>query len=190
MKTNTKQTVLMGLFAAISIILVALIHFPIIPSAAFLEYDPADIPILLCTFLYGPLSGFLLTVVVSVIQGVTVSAASGPIGIMMHVFATGSFVLVAGNVYNRFPTMKGSVGALAAGIVTWILSMVIWNLVFTPIFMGTPREAVVALMPAIILFNMIKAGANGILAFAVYHILRKRGIGRQLTINHPQTANR
>ena len=38
--------------------------------------------------------------------------------------------------------------------------------------------------------NMIKAGANGILAFAVYHILRKRGIGRQLTINHPQTANR
>ena len=66
----------MGMMAAISIILVYLIHFPIFPAASFLEYDPADIPIFICTFLYGPLSGFILTVIVSFIQGFTVSAHS------------------------------------------------------------------------------------------------------------------
>ena len=167
MKNNTKQIVLMGLFAAISIILVALIHLPLIPAVPFLEYDPADIPILLCTFLYGPLAGFILTAVVSVLQGITVSASSGIIGIMMHIFATGSFVLVTGNIYRRHHSVKGSVIALAAGILTMIL---------TPLFMGTPIDAVIALLPYIILFNGIKACTNGLLAFLVYHVLKKRGL--------------
>ena len=76
--------------------LVAVIHFPLIPAAAFLEYDPADIPILICAFAYGPLAGLLLTVVVCFIQGFTVSAQSGIIGIVMHIFATGCCVLVTG----------------------------------------------------------------------------------------------
>ena len=54
---------------AISVALVYLIHFPIFPAVAFLEYDPADIPILIGTFVFGPLSGIVLTVVTSVITG-------------------------------------------------------------------------------------------------------------------------
>ena len=34
----------LGLLAALSIVLVFFIHFPIFPTAKFLEYDPADIP--------------------------------------------------------------------------------------------------------------------------------------------------
>lgn len=33
-----------GMLAALSIVLVYVIHFPIFPAASFLEYDPADIP--------------------------------------------------------------------------------------------------------------------------------------------------
>ncbi|MFQ9412551.1 MAG: hypothetical protein ACLR1T_18100 [Evtepia gabavorous] len=40
------------------LLLVYVIHFPIFPAASFLEYDPADIPILIGTFAYGPLAGF------------------------------------------------------------------------------------------------------------------------------------
>ena len=179
MKSNTKQVVQMGLFAAISVILVALIHLPIIPAVPFLEYDPADIPILLCTFLYGPLAGFVLTAAVSVLQGVTVSAGSGIIGILMHIFSTGSFVLAAGNLYRRHPSLKGSAVALAAGILAMVLTMIAWNLIFTPLFMGTPIDAVIALLPYIILFNGIKAGINGLLAFLVCHALKKRGLEKE-----------
>lgn len=74
-RISTRQLVSMAMLGAISIVLVAVIHFPLIPAAAFLEYDPADIPILICAFAYGPLAGLLLTVVVCFIQGFTVKRA-------------------------------------------------------------------------------------------------------------------
>ncbi len=59
MKENltVKKMVMMAMLAAISIVLVNFIHFPIFPSAPFLEYDMADVPILIGTFLFGPLNG-------------------------------------------------------------------------------------------------------------------------------------
>ena len=56
-KMSTTRLAKMGMLVAISIVLVMLIHFPIIPAVAFLEYDPADIPILLGTFAFGPAAG-------------------------------------------------------------------------------------------------------------------------------------
>ncbi len=173
-RVSTRKLTAMGLMAAVSVMLVAVVHFPIFPAAPFLEYDPADISIFICTFLYGPVSGLLLTLVVSVIQGLTVSAASGPIGIIMHIFATGTFVLVSGNIYRVKRTRGGAVMALAAGVAVWVLAMCVWNLIFTPIFMGTPRAAVMEiLLPVIVPFNFIKAGINSVITFAIYKSIAK-----------------
>ena len=167
--SQLRKLTTMGMMAAVSIILVYLIHFPIFPAASFLEYDPADIPIFICTFLYGPLSGFILTVIVSFIQGFTVSAQSGIIGVMMHIFATGSFTIVAGNIYKRNRSKKTAVIALIIGSIVMVIMMCIWNLIFTPIFMGTPRDAVLKmLVPIIIPFNAIKAGVNSFVTFLIY----------------------
>ncbi len=163
-----------AVLVALSVILVALIHFPIFPSAPFLEYDPADIPIFIGTFLFGPMVGLIITVVTCVIQGITVSSSSGIIGIMMHLFATGSFVLVAGYIYKMNHTRKGAVIALIAGTITMTVAMVIWNLIFTPIFMGTPVSAVASMIvPVIIPFNLIKAGVNSLITFLVYKPISK-----------------
>ena len=58
-----RKLVTMAMLAALSIVLVYVVHFPIFPAAPFLEYDPADIPILIGTFAYGPVAGIILTVV-------------------------------------------------------------------------------------------------------------------------------
>ena len=108
MNEKVRKLVTMAMLAALSIVLVYVIHFPIFPAASFLEYDPADIPILIGTFAYGPLAGVLLTVVVSVIQGMTVSSGSGLMGIAMHIFATSILVLVAGNIYRGEAHQEGS----------------------------------------------------------------------------------
>ena len=176
-RTNTRQLVSMGLLGAISIVLVAAVHFPLVPAAPFLEYDPADIPILISAFAFGPVAGFLLTVVVSIIQGVTVSAAAGPIGILMHILATGFCVLVAGGIYARNKTKKTAVKALVAAALVQTLMMIVMNLIFTPLFMGAPIETVVAmLVPAIIPFNLLKAGINCAITFFLYksisHLLK------------------
>ena len=56
---STVKLAKMGLLVAISIVLVYFIHFPIFPAVSFLEYDPADISIMIGTFAFGPLAGFI-----------------------------------------------------------------------------------------------------------------------------------
>jgi riboflavin transporter FmnP len=164
----------MGVFAAISVVLVLLVHFPIIPTAAFLEYDPADIPILIVAFAYGPVAGLMVTLVAALVQGLTVSAGSGPYGIIMHILSTGSFVATAGAIYRFKHTKKGAAIALAAAVLVSAAVMVPANLIVTPIFMGVPVAAIRGmLLPAIIPFNLIKSGANALSTFFVYkHISR------------------
>ncbi|WP_066684150.1 ECF transporter S component [Christensenella intestinihominis] len=164
---TTRNITSIAVMAALSVILVAFIHIPMF--LPFLEYDPADIPIFITTFAFGPLVGFILTVIVAVLQGITVSASAGPIGIMMHIVATGVFVLVAGNIYKRKKTRKNAVVALAVGVAAWTAAMVVWNIIVTPLYMGVPREQVIGLVvPAILPFNLIKAGINSVLTFALY----------------------
>ncbi|TCL42821.1 ECF transporter S component [Harryflintia acetispora] len=166
---TTRKLTTMAMLTALSIVLVAIVHFPLFPAAPWMEYDPADIPIFIGTFLFGPGAGLALTLVVSIIQGTTVSASSGIIGILMHFCATGSFAILAGNIYRKKHTRGGAMIALAAGVVTMTAVMALWNLIFTPIFMGAPRQAVLELMlPVILPFNLIKAGANALITYLVY----------------------
>ena len=168
---TTRRTVKlgkMGAMVAISVALVYLIHFPVFPAVAFLEYDPADIPILIGTFAFGPLAGLVLTVVTALVQGLTVSAGSGLYGILMHIIATGVFVIVSGTIYKRKKTRPMAVAALLCGMAAMAVVMVGANMVITPVFMGVPASAVWSLMPFIVGFNVIKAGINGTVTFLLY----------------------
>ena len=99
----------------------------------------------------------------------TVSASSGIYGIIMHIIATGTFVLVAGFLYQKHKTKKGALLALLCGVVAWGLIMMPANLIITPIFTGMPVEAIRGiLLPIILPFNLIKAGINAVVTFLVY----------------------
>ncbi len=170
MNTNkrTARIAKLGVLAAISIVLVSLIHVPLFPAVSFLEYDPADVPILLGTFAMGPAAGLVLTIVASTIQGLTVSAASSWYGIVMHILATGTYVAVAGNIYKKKKTKKRALTALLLGSVSMALVMIPANLILTPLYMGVERFIVVSLLPWIILFNVAKAGLNSVITFVLY----------------------
>ena len=168
MNPKTKQLAVMAMLVALSIVMVATIHFPIFPAAPFLEYDPADIPILIGAFAYGPLAGIILTVVASVIQGVTVSAGSGIYGIVMHIIATSTLVLVASGIYRMKHTRLGAAIGLVAGTLAMGAVMMVANYFITPHF-GVPADVVNAmLLPVILPFNLIKAGVNSAITFVVY----------------------
>ena len=170
MLTNKTRTLTgIGMLTALSLVLILLINFPILPAVPFMKYDPADIPILIGTFLFGTSGGLILTVLVSVIQGLFISGDGGPIGVLMHILATGSFVFVAGMIYQRTRTKMAALISLICGALTMTVVMVICNLIFTPLFLGAPMGKVVELLlPAIIPFNLIKAGVNAIITWFVY----------------------
>jgi len=173
MKQKVKKICTMGVLSALSIVLMLLIRFPIIPAAPYLIYEPADVPIFIGTFLFGPLSGLLMTAVVSLIQA-TLLSTDGWVGFVMHVAATGSFVIVAGLIYKMKHNLKGAILALAAGTLTWTLVMIPVNLFIQPRFYGVPYDVVKSLLvPALIPFNLIKAGLNSILTAVVYKSISK-----------------
>lgn len=174
MKMSVNQMVKMAVLSAMSIVLMYYVRFPIIPSASFLEYEPADVPVLITSFLYGPLAGFIVTIVVSLIQAMTVSAKSGWVGLVMHIIATGTLVIVAGLIYKKFHNFKGAIIALVAGSLCMTLVMIPSNLFFTVNFYGYPKEAVMALLPtAIVPFNLIKAGINSVLVMLLYKSIHR-----------------
>ena len=162
----------MAMLAAISIVLVVLIRIPF-PPAPYLVYDPADIPIFIGAFAFGPLSGLILTFVVSFIQAF-VLGGDGLIGFFMHFVSTGAFVLLAGYIYKRNKTRKNAVIALICGTILMTVSMMLWNIIVTPVFLGVPREAVIAMLGTIIVpFNLLKAGINSVVTFLTYKSIAK-----------------
>lgn len=173
---KTRKLTVMAMLVAIAIILVYLVRIPIFPIAPFLEYDPADIAIIIGTLGYGTGAGLMLTVIVSLLQGLTVSAGSGIIGVIMHIFATGALVCGIGFIRNKRKSNKNAnIVACIIGTLCMTVSMLTWNLIFTPLFLGVPIESVLAiLLPAIVPFNLIKAGVNSILAFLIYEKMLKK----------------
>lgn len=165
---KTKKMAAMAMMVAISVTLVYLIHFPIMPMVPFLEYDPADIPILVGTFAFGPMAGWMLTIVTSLVQGLTVSAGSGFYGILMHIIATSVFVVTAGTVYYGRKTRQTALIGLLVGMAAMALVMIPANMIITPAFMSVPAGTVWDLMPFIVAFNVIKAGINGMVTFYIY----------------------
>ncbi|SKC58944.1 ECF transporter S component [Maledivibacter halophilus] len=184
---KVKKMTTMAMLIALSVILIYTIRFPIIPSAPFLEYEPADIPIIIGALIYGTVNGLILTVVASFIQALTVSSASGWIGFVMHVLSTGTLVLVSSTIYHRIRSFKGLVIGLILSCFAMTLVMVPTNLFFTVKFLGVPYEAVKSmLIPAIIPFNLLKSIINSVAIGFVYKGIRVviKEKSHNMTIKH------
>lgn len=167
MKMNTVKLAKLAMMVAISCVLVLLIRIPF-PPAPFLVYDPADVPIYITTFAFGPAAGLVVTIVVSFIQAF-VLGGDAVYGFVMHVVATGMFAVVAGAIYKHKKSKKEAIVALAAGVIIATAVMCVMNMIVTPFYMGTPREAVMAMiLPVILPFNLLKAGLNAVITFLVY----------------------
>lgn len=174
----------LGIFAALSVVLVLFIHIPLFPAAPFLEFDIGDTPILIVSFFFGPVCGLILTVIVSVVQGLTVSAASGVYGIIMHFLSTGIFAVVAGLIYKYRKNRESRIVpivALGAGSIAVTAVMFVANLLITPLFMNASRADIMAIMfTAIVPFNLIEAVANSILTYFIYKPISRLMHSRQL----------
>ena len=180
MKLTVKKITTLAMLAAMAYIVMAFIRIPIMPAAPFLEYDPKDIFFVIAGFLFGPLESLVIIVLVCLIEMVTVST-SGPIGLLMNVIASVCFVIPAALIYKKKKSLTFAVIGLAAGVLCMTGSMVLWNWLISPLYMGVPKEVIVPMLPTVFApFNLIKAGINMGLTLMIYKpistILRKSGI--------------
>ena len=96
-------------------------------------------------------------------------SATGLWGLLMNVLSTCAFACTAAFIYHRQRTMKGAVLGLLSGALLMTATMLLWNFLITPIYMGYPRQAVAELLlPIFLPFNLIKAGINAALTMLLY----------------------
>ena len=174
-KTNSKIKSL-AILAMLTALAIAADMFLRIPNiGGFLTYEPKDVIITIGAFIYNPFAGLIMSLVVCLVEMVTISS-TGFIGLLMNFLASATFIGVASVIYHR----KAIIGLLA-GSVAMIAVMLLWNYIMTPIYMGVPREMVVGMIPTLLLpFNALKAGLNAALVLFLYKpvvtALRKSGL--------------
>lgn len=176
MDDRTKKITAAAMLSAIAYVVMALGRIPVV---LFLSYDPKDIVITLGGLIWGPLTAFAVSVIVSVTEMVTVSD-TGIIGCVMNIVSTCAFACTASVIYRKFRSLKGALAALGAACVAMTAVMLLWNYLVTPIYMGYPREAVAQLLlPAFLPFNLLKSSLNAAFTFLLYKpvvtALRKSG---------------
>ncbi len=165
---KSKRITGIGLLVALSIIVGYFIHFPVLPQAPFLLYDPGSVFLLIGSFKLGPKIGLLMSLLTAVLFAL-ITGQGGPYGALMNFLATGTLVFVASQIYFLNHTKKGAVLGVILGTVAMTLIMVPANLVITPLYLGVSRDIVTKmLLPAIIPFNLIKGILSGVITLIVY----------------------
>lgn len=165
MVKNTKKLTIIAMLAVLAFLAVLVCRIPLV---LFLEYEPKNVIITIGGFIFGPVVSLLVSVVVSLLELVTISEDGGW-GLVMNILASCSFAGLAAFIYRKKRTLGGAAIGLASGIVASTALMLLWNYLITPLYMGLPRAEVAKLLvPAFLPFNLIKGGLNAALVMILY----------------------
>lgn len=167
-KTSERLKALMCM-AMLCALAVAADFFLRIPNiGGFLTYEPKDVVLTIGGFIFGPIAGLVMSLIVCFIEMITVSN-TGLIGLLMNFLASGVFIGVSTVIYTRKKTLPRAIIGLIAGSLSMLAIMLLWNYIITPVYTGLPREAVLGLfLPLLIPFNLLKAALNSALILFLY----------------------
>ncbi len=134
---------------------------------SFLTFDIKDTVIALGALVFGPVSGVVISLLVSLIE--MIISETGPIGFVMNFISSAVFAGVASLIYKFKRTFNGAIIGLFSSVAATTAVMLVMNLLLTPIYQGVPRAAVVAMLPTLFLpFNFAKTLLNAAVVLLIY----------------------
>lgn len=164
-KLDTKRLTILAMLAAIAYVAMVFIR---IPAISFLKYEPKDVILTITGFLFGPFDALITIVLVALVEMFTVSD-TGPIGLLMNIISSASFVCVSAAIYRKNHTLKGALIGLITGILLTTGIMLLWNYLITPFYQGVPRSVVAdMLIPVFLPFNLVKGTLNAGITMLLY----------------------
>ncbi len=159
-----RRIVLLALFGAFSYVLMLLVHFPI----SFLTLDVKDSVLILCGLYFGPGAACLLSVLVPVMELMTVST-TGLYGLIMNILSSMTFSVTVGVIYKYKKSFSGALIGLLCGVCAMVAVMMAFNLLVTPYYIGITVADVQAMIPTLLFpFNLVKGVLNAGLVLLLY----------------------
>ena len=134
---------------------------------SFLTFDIKDTVIALGGLVFGPVSGVVIALVVSLVE--MIISETGPIGFVMNFISSAVFAGVASLIYKFKRTFNGAIIGLYSSVAATTAVMLLMNVILTPIYQGVPRSAVIAMLPTLFLpFNFAKTLLNAAIVMLIY----------------------
>ena len=134
---------------------------------SFLTFDIKDTVIALGGLVFGPVSGVIIALLVSLIE--MIISETGPIGFVMNFISSAVFVGVASVIYKFKRTFNGAIIGLFSSVAATTAVMMLMNGLLTPIYQGVPRSVVISMLPTLFLpFNFAKTLLNAAVVLLIY----------------------
>jgi riboflavin transporter FmnP len=153
-----------SIFAAIAYLSMFLTPFRV----DFLTFDIKDAVMTIGALYLGPLAGLAMSAVTSLLEMFTISQ-TGIDGMIMNFVGSATYTVVAALIYTYRKSLKNAVLGLVAATLSMTAVMLAANLIITPGFKGVPVEAVIAMIPTLLLpFNLLKGILNAALVMLLY----------------------
>lgn len=162
---STKQMVTMALMCAIGVIL-SFVEFPLLPGVTWLKFDASNMPAMVVGFGFGPGAGVAVGIVIAIIHGLLMADFTGA---LMNILTVTCFVLPAAIMYSKKRTYPIAIAGLVLSIIAATIGAIVGNLIVTPMWLGVPLDAVIAMIiPILIPFNLVKGLINAVLTLIIY----------------------
>ena len=175
-----------AMFSAVAAVLM-LLEIPLFFAPSFYKMDLSELPVLICAFYLGPVSGVVCELVKVILKLLLKGTTTAFVGDFAN-FAVGcSFVLPAAIIYRWHRTRKGAVAALAAGTAVMTVFGSLFNAWFLiPKFAqlyGVPLDVIISMgaavnagikdvwslvLLAVVPFNLLKGALVSVLTFFLY----------------------
>ena len=162
-KLDVKKMASIAMLSALAFLARLVFKIPV----SFLTFDIKDTVIALGGLVFGPVSGVVIALVVSLVE--MIISETGPIGFVMNFISSAVFAGVASLIYKFKRTFNGAIIGLYSSVAATTAVMLLMNLLLTPIYQGVPRSAVVAMLPTLFLpFNFAKTLLNAAIVMLIY----------------------
>jgi len=146
--TRTRRLTGTAMLAAVSVVL-SFLAFPVPLMPSFIKLDFAELPALIASFAYGPISGIAVCLVKNLIS--LLKTSSNGIGTLCNFLLGVSFVAPAGIIYLKNRTRIGAlIGSLVGAAVMAVLSIFFNYYIVYPMYTAfMPMEAIIGMYQAI-----------------------------------------
>lgn len=162
-KINIKKLTVTAMFIALAFISIFVMKFKV----SFLSFDFKDAILSVISLMYGPVYGIVSVCIVALLEFPV--SSTGFYGLIMNIISSGVFALAVGFVYKYKRSFSGAIISAVSAVVSVTAIMMIANMLITPYYMGTTQEAVVKLIPTLLLpFNFVKSLMNASVMLIIY----------------------
>ena len=161
--TSYKTIASIAMLSALAFLARLIFKIPV----SFLTFDIKDSIIALGGMIFGPVSGVVIALLVSLIE--MIISETGPIGFVMNFISSAAFAGTAALIYKFKRTFNGAIIGLFSAVGTTTAVMLLMNLLLTPIYQEVPVEVVIGMLPTLFLpFNFAKTLLNAAIVMLIY----------------------